>query len=100
MTIHTYGANAVDWEQRVDYPRLRAERLARAREALAASDDDRVHHKAVFVDEIVFRERLRELTTSVDKDILTRLLFEARNLLHKVTVEQCRVIPRELVEGL
>ena len=29
---------AVDWEQRVDFPRLRAERLARAKAALEASD--------------------------------------------------------------
>ena len=29
MAIHTYGPNAVDWEQRVDLARLRAERLAR-----------------------------------------------------------------------
>ena len=29
MGIRTYGPNAVDWEQRVDLDRLRAERLAR-----------------------------------------------------------------------
>ena len=29
MAIHTYGPNAVDWEQRVDLGRLRDERLAR-----------------------------------------------------------------------
>ncbi|MHB1836316.1 MAG: aminopeptidase P family N-terminal domain-containing protein, partial [Solirubrobacteraceae bacterium] len=29
---------AVDWEQRIDFPRLRAERLERARAALRASD--------------------------------------------------------------
>ncbi len=37
MTIHTYGANAVDWEQRVDLPRLRTERLARLKAQLEAS---------------------------------------------------------------
>src|SRR5215470_14435969 len=37
MTIHTYGANAVDWEQRVDLAKLRTERLARLRAKLAAS---------------------------------------------------------------
>lgn len=37
MTIHTYGANAVDWEQRVDLDRLRSERLARLKAQLAAS---------------------------------------------------------------
>ena len=37
--IASRGATlAVDWEQRVDYPRLRAERLARARDALNASE--------------------------------------------------------------
>ncbi len=34
----TYGLNAVDWEQRTDFDRLRRERLARARAALDASD--------------------------------------------------------------
>ncbi len=37
MTIHTYGANAVDWEQRVDLDRLRTERLARLKAQLEAS---------------------------------------------------------------
>ena len=34
----TYGLNAVDWEQRTDFDRLRRERLARARAALDASE--------------------------------------------------------------
>jgi Xaa-Pro dipeptidase len=38
MAIHTYGANAVDWEQRVDLPRLREERLAKLTAQLEASD--------------------------------------------------------------
>jgi Xaa-Pro dipeptidase len=39
MNIASRGASmAVDWEQRVDFPRLRLERLERARNALAASD--------------------------------------------------------------
>ncbi len=39
MTIASRGATmAVDWEQRVDFPRLRKERLDRARAALAESD--------------------------------------------------------------
>jgi Xaa-Pro aminopeptidase len=34
----TYGTMAVDWEQRVDYDRLRRERLARAKEHLERSE--------------------------------------------------------------
>jgi Xaa-Pro dipeptidase len=37
MAIHTYGQNAVDWEQRVDLDRLRQERLARLTAKLEAS---------------------------------------------------------------
>jgi Xaa-Pro dipeptidase len=37
MAIRTYGTNAVDWEQRVDLDRLRAERLARLAAHLEAS---------------------------------------------------------------
>jgi Xaa-Pro dipeptidase len=37
-TIPAPGVQAVDWEQRVDYDRLRDYRVGRAREALAASD--------------------------------------------------------------
>jgi Xaa-Pro dipeptidase len=37
MAIRTYGANAVDWEQRVDLARLREERLARLSARLEAS---------------------------------------------------------------
>ncbi len=33
----TFGLQAVDWEQRIDFPRLRAERLARAKEQLQRS---------------------------------------------------------------
>src|SRR5579875_3481581 len=38
MAIHTYGANAVDWEERFDPARLRAERLARLRAAREGSE--------------------------------------------------------------
>src|SRR5882757_11568421 len=34
----TFGLNAVDWEQRTDFDRLRSERLARAKEKLAESE--------------------------------------------------------------
>jgi len=37
MGIHTYGTNAVDWEQRLDIDRLRHERLARLRAELDRS---------------------------------------------------------------
>jgi Xaa-Pro aminopeptidase len=39
MNIASRGATmAVDWEQRIDFPRLRSDRLARAKEALEASN--------------------------------------------------------------
>src|ERR1700734_982717 len=38
MAIHTFGPNAVDWEERVDLARLRDERLARLRAQLERSD--------------------------------------------------------------
>jgi Xaa-Pro dipeptidase len=38
MAIRTFGTNAVDWEQRVDFDRLRTERLARLKAKLEASE--------------------------------------------------------------
>jgi Xaa-Pro aminopeptidase len=38
MAIRTFGTNAVDWEQRVDFGRLRSERLARLKAQLERSD--------------------------------------------------------------
>src|SRR5215467_12094036 len=38
MAIHTFGTNAVDWEERVDLVRLRDERLARLRAQLERSE--------------------------------------------------------------
>ena len=38
MALRTYGTMAVDWESRVDFERLRRERLARAKEGLAGSE--------------------------------------------------------------
>lgn len=38
MAIHTYGSMAVDWESRVDFKRLREQRLARLRDQLAKSE--------------------------------------------------------------
>ena len=38
MALPTYGTMAVDWENRVDFDRLRRERLARAKELLAKSE--------------------------------------------------------------
>ena len=41
MALPTYGTMAVDWENRIDFDRLRRERLARAKELLAKSRWDR-----------------------------------------------------------
>jgi Xaa-Pro aminopeptidase len=38
MAIRTYGPNAVDWEARVDFDRLRTDRLQRLRQHLDASE--------------------------------------------------------------
>ena len=38
MALPTYGAMAVDWEQRIDFDRLRRERLARVKALLAKSE--------------------------------------------------------------
>ena len=38
MTTATFGTNAVDWETRIDFDRLRTERLARLRVKLGESD--------------------------------------------------------------
>ncbi len=38
MAIHTYGTMAVDWEQRIDFERLRRERLERIKSKLKAAD--------------------------------------------------------------
>ena len=37
MALKTFGTMAVDWEQRIDFDRLRRERLARVKELLAKS---------------------------------------------------------------
>jgi hypothetical protein len=38
MALKTYGSMAVDWENRIDFDRLRRERLARAKALLAKSE--------------------------------------------------------------
>ena len=38
MAIRTFGPNAVDWESRIDFDRLRTDRLARLKSALEASE--------------------------------------------------------------
>jgi len=38
MALKTYGPMAVDWENRIDFDRLRRERLARAKALLARSE--------------------------------------------------------------
>ena len=38
MTIRSFGTNAVDWEQRTDFDRLRRERLERATAGLERSE--------------------------------------------------------------
>jgi hypothetical protein len=38
MGVRTYGTMAVDWEERVDFERLRRERLDRAKDGLARSE--------------------------------------------------------------
>ena len=38
MKIQSFGAMAVDWEERIDFDRLRQERLERAQEQLQATE--------------------------------------------------------------
>ena len=38
MALRTYGTMAVDWERRIDFDRLRRERLARIKKLLAESE--------------------------------------------------------------
>ena len=38
MSIRTYGANAVDWEKRIDLDRLRRDRLDRLKAVLERSE--------------------------------------------------------------
>ena len=38
MALKSFGLNAVDWEQRVDFDRLRRDRVARLRSQLDRSD--------------------------------------------------------------
>src|ERR1700723_4122418 len=38
MALPTYGSMAVDWEQRIDFDRLRRERLARVKALLSKSE--------------------------------------------------------------
>ena len=38
MGLPTYGLQAVDWEQRIDYDALRVDRLERAKEFLSRSE--------------------------------------------------------------
>src|SRR5215470_17902697 len=38
MAVRTYGLNGVDWEERVDFERLRVERLARIKKLLKESE--------------------------------------------------------------
>src|SRR6202021_387155 len=38
MALKTHGTMAVDWEQRIDFDRLRRERLAKAKELLGKSE--------------------------------------------------------------
>ena len=41
MAIKHFGSMAVDWEQRINFDRLRKERLTRAKDALAEVRDGR-----------------------------------------------------------
>jgi hypothetical protein len=38
VALKTYGSMAVDWEQRIDFDRLRRERLARVKQLLEKSE--------------------------------------------------------------
>src|SRR6266581_3127640 len=54
-------------------PRLREE-------ALAAPEDDREHHQAQLVDEVVLDQRLHELGAAVDHDVPVLLLLQLGDL--------------------
>src|SRR5581483_281137 len=60
---------------------------------LAGPEDDREHHQAVDIDEIVGGKRLHQAGAAVDHDVAAVLLLELAHLLDNVAVEQVRVVP-------
>src|SRR2546423_445856 len=53
-------------------------------EAFAAPEDDREHHEAQLVDEVVLDQRLHELCAAVDHDVPILLLFQLGDRLRDI----------------
>lgn len=88
---HDYGTIGVDWEQRIDFARLREQRLAKAQDALSRSEADAL---------VVFRtEDARYLTgyrhhlgpTPLLGNATVVLMRSAEPILFTMDYEHCRI---------
>src|SRR3989442_2566680 len=68
-------------------------------EAFPATKAKRVDDQPEFVDQAVRQQRPYQAGTAVDDDVLPRLLFQLRDFRHKITLDQVRIVPRELRQG-
>src|SRR5215208_417224 len=69
-----------------------------AEQTLPFSEDDREHHQAVLVDEILLLQRVHKLRAAVDDDVVGELLLELAYLGCDIPADDGRVVPLGLVQ--
>src|SRR6266436_9755663 len=64
-----------------------------AEQALAGAESDREDLQPQLVDQVVLDQRVYELEAAGDDDVPVDLLLQRRDLVKRVALEECRVVP-------
>src|SRR6266536_1837698 len=78
--------------------RQRALVVAVSEEALSGSEDERVDHEPVLIDQLVRHQRVHERAAAVDEDVVAGLLLQVGGRVDDVALEECRLPLERLVQ--
>lgn len=68
------------------------------KQVLTAAEDHQIEEKPIFVDQVVLKQRVDQISAAVDQEVAGRLVLEPGDLPHHVTRDQRRVVPIRLLE--
>src|ERR1700719_4503859 len=71
---------------------------ALSEEAFARPEDDRVHHEAVQIDQVLLHQRVEELPAAGEQQVMAGLSLQTANLLQQISFDQLRTRPFHLAQ--
>src|ERR1700675_2195054 len=72
--------------------------VALSEETFARPEDDRVHHEAVEIDQVLLHQRIEDLPAAGEQQVVAGLSLQPANLLRQIPFDQLRTRPFHLAQ--